>query len=76
MRRTFDNTGLGADAAPAGYFTFNATGYNGGPLYIANADMGASGQTIPTYAMVNGVMAAVGTMYNAAAQSGPAVRWR
>lgn len=70
-KRTFDNSGLGATTDPAGYWAYPGQSYNGAQIYLANADMGKVG-TIPTYAMLNGVMTAVGSTYNGAAQSGPA----
>ena len=68
MRRTFDNTGLGATADPAGFQMFNPTGYQGGPTYVAVADASKGNQNIPLYAMVNGAPAVIGSLYNAAAQ--------
>jgi len=73
MRRTFDNRGLGASADPDGFQMFNPTGYNGTPTYVAVADSSKGNQNIPLYAMVSGAPTIIGSIYNALAQSGPAL---
>jgi hypothetical protein len=60
---------LTTNGDPPGYQSINPTGYNGAPLYVAQADAGKGNQNIPTYAIVNGTMTQVGTMYNAEAQA-------
>jgi hypothetical protein len=72
-RKTFDNRGLGMDADPAGFQSFNPTGYQGSPLYVASADANKGNQTIPTYAKVNGIMTVVGSLFNAEAQEQPEI---
>jgi hypothetical protein len=64
----------GASQQVPGYYMFNPTGFNGQPLYMTIADANApmQGQTVTTYAMVNGQMVAVGTTtLSAGAVTGP-----
>jgi hypothetical protein len=58
----------GASSQVPGFMVFNPAGYNGQPTYVALADSGKVNQTIPIYAMVNGQMVQVDSMFNAAAQ--------
>jgi hypothetical protein len=54
-----------------GYQMFNPTGYNGQPLYVAVADASKTNQNIPTYAVINGQMTVVGSLWNAGANVQP-----